>query len=204
MRNLWIAPLAAIMVAAAPLARAETGNETPPQSQSQNRSKADAPFIEKALKSGRETVELAKLAAERSRNDQVKQFAEMLASDHAAVNEQLVLLSQRDGAAPAPRDGTNPSEQDKSASPPPATPGAAPTSPKAQELSKLTGMQFDQQFMAAMVDGQEKSAELYAEEAERGSDPAAKKLATEALPRIKSYLDQGKSIRAQLTDKENR
>ncbi len=204
MRNRWIAPLAAIMVAAATLAQAETGNETPPQSQAQNRSKADAPFIEKALKSGRETVELAKLAAERSRNDQVKQFAEMVASDYVAVNEQLVLLSQRDGAAPAPRDGTNRSDEEKSASPPAATPGAAPTSPKAQELSKLTGMQFDQQFMAAMVDGQEKSAELYAEEAERGSDPAAQKLATEALPRIKSYLDQAKSIRVRLTDKENR
>ncbi len=197
MRKRWIVPMAMMMIAAAPLAHSESANETPSQSQSPNRGKADASFIEQALKSGREAVELAKLAAERSRNEQIKQFAEMLVSDHTAVNEQLVLLSQRDGASPAPRDGKN-----GPASPPAAKPGAAPTSAKAQELAKLTGAQFDQRFLAMIIDSQEKASELYGVEAEQGANPGAKKLATDTLQRIKSYLEQGKSIRGQSTDKD--
>ncbi len=202
MRKRWIAPMAMMLIAAAPLAHGESTNETPSQSQSPNRGNADASFIEQALKSGREAVELAKPAAERSRNEQIKQFAEMLVSDHAAVNEQLVLLGQRDGASPAPRDGTNRGGTNDSASPPAAKPGAAPTSPKAQELAKLTGAQFDQLFLAMIIDSQEKAAELYGVEAEQGANPGAKKLATDTLQRIKSYLEQSKSIRGQSTDKE--
>jgi putative membrane protein len=198
---LWIAPAAALSIAAAPLAQAQTQAPATPaerQAQSQDRSKADAAFIQQALKSGREEVELAKLAAGKSENGQIKQFAQMLVSDHTAVNEQLVLLGQRNGAAPAPRGGT-----DGAASSPPASPGAAPSSEKARQLAGLSGAQFDQKFMELIVEGHEKSVELYTREAESGSDPAAKKLASETLPKIKEHLQQAKSLRQQVIDKKD-
>ncbi len=199
MRMLWIAPAAALSIAAAPLAQAQTQAPATPaerQAQSQDRSKTDTAFIQQALKSGREEMELAKIAAGKSQNGQIKQFAQMLVSDHTAVNEQLVLLGRRNGAAPTPRGGTD-------TPPPPASPGAAPSSENARQLSALSGSQFDQKFMELIVEGHEKSVELYTREAESGSDPAAKKLASETLPKIKEHLQQAKSLRQQVIDKKD-
>lgn len=208
MRTFWIAPVAALAAAAAPLASAETQKPTTPaerqtEGPAQQRTKADTAFIQQALKSGGEEAEIAKLAVEKSQSAEIKQFAQMLVSDHTAVNEQLALLAQRNGAASAPRDGTKRGDTDSMRLPPTASPGAAPSSPKAQQLSKLSGAQFDQQFMMMIVDGHEKSVELYTREAEGGTDPAAKKLASETLPKIKEHLQQAKSLQQQLTNKKS-
>lgn len=213
MRTSWITPLAALMVAAVPLAQAQTQKETQPptqrqtqpqtQGQTQNRTRADSSFVQQALKSGEEEVVLAKMAAEKSQNGELKEFAQMLVSDHTQLNEQLRLLAQRNGATPAPRDGSKRSGTD-SASPPSATaPGAAPSSPKAQELSQLSGSDFDKKFLSMIVEGHEKSVELYANESEKGANPAAKKLASEALPKIKQHLEQAKSLQQQMMDKKS-
>lgn len=192
MKTSWIAPIAALVVAFAPLAQAET----------KSGKAADTGFVQQALKSGQEEVALAKLAAEKSQNGEVKQLAQMLVSDHTQVNEQLQLLAQRNGAAPAPRDGSKRSGTD-SMSPPATSPGAAPSSAKADELAKLSGSEFDKKFLALIVEGHEKSVELYSTEAEKGTNPAAKKLATETLPKIKQHLEQAKSLQQQTMDKKS-
>lgn len=207
MRTFWIAPIAALAAVASPLAYAQTQkpttpSEQPAQGQTQ-RTNPDTAFIQQALMSGREEVELSKLAAVKSQSAEIKQFAEMLVSDHTAVNEQLILLGQRNGAAPAPRGETQRSDTDTPKSPPAASPGGAPSSPKAEQLSKLSGAEFDRQFMVLTVERHEKSVELYTREAERGADPAAKKLASETLPKIKAHLRQAKSLQQQATDKRN-
>jgi putative membrane protein len=196
MRTLWIAPIAALVVAFAPLAYAQTKTET-----KMERS-ADTGFVQQALKSGQEEAALAKLAAEKSQNAEVKQLAQMLVSDHTQVNEQLQLLAKRNGATPAPRDGSKRSGTD-TASPPATAPGAAPSSAKADELAKLSGPEFDKKFLAMIVEGHEKSVELYTAETEKGTNPAAKKLATETLPKIKQHLQQAKSLQQQTMDKKS-
>ncbi len=207
MRTYWIVPIAVLAAAAPPLAYAQTQQPTTPserqgQGPAQQRTNADSAFIQQALKSGREEVEISRLAAEKSQSAEIKQFAQMLVSDHTAVNEQLVLLGQRNGAAPAPRDGTQRGDTDTTKSPPSASPGAAPSSSKAQQLSKLSAAEFDRQYMTMIVEGHEKSVELYTRESEGGADPAAKKLATETLPKIKAHLEQAKSLRQQVIDKK--
>jgi putative membrane protein len=204
MKTMWIAPMAALMVASAALAQAQTRQPTTPaERQAQERPNSDTAFIRQALTSGREEVELAKLAAEKSQSVQIKQFAQMLVSDHTAVNEQLVLLGQRNGAAPAPRDGAQRGGADSPNAPPAASPGAAPSSAKAQELAKLSGAEFDRKFMAMIVGGHEKSVELYTRQSESGANPAAKKLASETLPKIREHLQQAKSLQREAMDKKD-
>jgi len=192
MKKSWIAPLAALILATAPAVQAETKGDD---------KSADASFIQQALKSGQEEVAIAKVAAEKAQSSEVKQLAQMLASDHSAVNEQLALLAQRNGATPAPR-GTD--KQSTEPSPPSTAPGAAPSSPKLDELGKLTGAEFDKRFLAIIVEGHEKSVELWSKEAETGANPAAKKLATETLPKIRSHLQQAKSLQQTTEKKQNR
>ena len=207
MRTSWIAPVAALFVASAPAAQAQTQNQTQPPStkqaqpqtpnQTRRPSHADNDFVQQALKAGEEEVALSKLAADKSQSEQVKQFAQMIVSDHTAANEQLSLLSQRDGAPP--RDST---KRSTDSSPPATSPGAAPSSPKAQQLSKLSGSNFDKQFLLAVVQDHQKAIELFAHESERGSDPAVKKFATETLPKLKDHLQQAKSLQQQSMDKK--
>jgi putative membrane protein len=185
MRKSWIASLAALVLAAAPAVQAET----------KSTDKGDTAFVQQALKSGQEEVAIAKLAAEKAQSAEVKQFAQMLVSDHTAVNEQLALLAQRNDAAPAPQDGKR-----SETSPPATAPGAAPSSPKLDELSKLTGADFDKRFLAIIVEGHEKSVELWSKQAETGAHPGVKKLATETLPKIRTHLQQAKSLQ-QTTEK---
>jgi putative membrane protein len=189
MQKLWIAPLAALVVAAAPLAQAQT-------------EKAGTGFVQQALKSGQEEVALAKIAAAKAQSGEVKQLAQMLVSDQTAVNEQLQLLAQRDGAATTPPESLKQGGTD-SASPPATSPGAAPSSVKVDELAKLSGAAFDKKFLALIVEGHESSVELYSAEAEKGANPASKKLATETLPKIKEHLQQAKSLQEQLTEKKS-
>lgn len=186
----WIAPLAALLVAAAPLAQAQTKDDP--------KAAATAGFVQQALKSGEEDVAIAKLAAEKSQNGEIKQFAQILVSDHTAVNEQLALLAKRDGAAPAPK---QPGQTDSSSPPSGMAPGAAPTVPKVERLNALSGAAFDKQFLALVIDGHEKAVELYQTESQSGASPATKKLASETLPKIKEHLEQAKSLRQQVKDK---
>jgi putative membrane protein len=150
-----------------------------------------------ALRSGESEVAMAKLAAEKATASELKQLAEMLVQDHSRVNEQLRLIAQKSGG---PRSGTTPSSPgQRSESGPPAgvAPGAGPASPEVEKLSKLSGPEFDQSFLAAIVAGHEKSVELYEKASTSLKDGAAKKLATNTLPKIKEHLQQAKSLQAQ-------
>lgn len=193
MRKFWIAPIAALVVAFAPLANAQTTSDRT----------ADTGFVRQALKAGQEEAALARIAAAKAQTGEIKRFAQMLDSDHIAVNEQLQLLTQRNGATPAPRDGSKRGGADN-ASPPAAAPGAAPSSAKAEQLAKLGGSEFDKTFLAMIVEDHEKLVELYGAEAEKGSDPAAKKLATETLPKLKDHLRQAKSLQQQAIEEKRR
>lgn len=200
MTKSWITPLAALAAALAvvlaPLAHAQTKTET----------KSDltaATFAQKALESGEKEAALSKLAGEKASSADIKQFAQMLAQGHTQVNEQLRLIAQGDKAMP-PKTGTTPSspgQRSDSASPPVGvSPGAAPAqSPEYQKLNGLSGPAFDKAYLDTMIEGHEKSVALY-EQASTSLDGAAKKLATETLPKIKDHLQQAKNLRASLKD----
>jgi putative membrane protein len=200
MTGSWITRLAAVAAAfalAAPLpAQAQTQRDT-----SKNGAAAltDESFVQQALKSGENEVAMAKLAAEKATASELKQLAEMLAQDHGQVNEQLRLIAQKSGG---PKQGDTPSApgQRSESGPPGVSPGAGPaTSPELEKLSKLSGPEFDKEFLAAIVAGHEKSVELYEKASTQLKDGAAKKLATDTLPKIKEHLQQAKSLLAQKT-----
>ena len=62
---------------------------------------SDAQIAHIAYTAGQLDVETARLALERSRNPEVRAFAETMVRDHEAVNQQAVALLQRLGVTPA-------------------------------------------------------------------------------------------------------
>ena len=203
----WLSSVAALALLSAPPAFAQTQNDTTKPGATKPGTQADMTaqmFVSKALESGQKEVALARLAEQKAENAELKQFADKLASDHKAVNEQLQILARDDktGAAPkAQSDATKPSTG--SSSPPSAAaPGAAPsTSPEYTRLQGLSGSEFEKAFLDVIVQGHEKSVELYEDASESLPEGAAKRLAADTLPKIKDHLEQAKSLQQQLTKK---
>ena len=82
-------------------------------------------------------MQLAALAAQKAQSPEVKRFGECMASDHSMANEQLKkVVSQKDVALPADMDASGKREYEK--------------------LQKLSGAQFDREYMKAMVSDHQK------------------------------------------------
>jgi putative membrane protein len=83
-------------------------------------------------------VDLAKLALERGRSDQVKAFAQTMVQDHTGVNEQAAALASRLGVTPKPNDVSASLQE-----------GADQAMAK---LHGLGGADFDRAYMAREVE----------------------------------------------------
>ena len=97
----------------------------------------DAQIAHIAYTAGQLDVAAAQQALEKSTNPEVRAFAELMARDHAAVNEQAVALVTRLAVTPE----ANPTSTALSE-------GAAA---KLQELGKLEGAAFDHAYLANEV-----------------------------------------------------
>src|SRR5437868_11353885 len=55
--------------------------------------RADRSFLEKAAKAGMEEVEISRVAAQRTTNENVRKLAQMIIADHEAANADLTALA---------------------------------------------------------------------------------------------------------------
>lgn len=86
----------------------------------------DQQFVYKAALGGQKEIMLSQLALEKSQNDEVKNFAKRMITDHSQVGQQLAQIAQTKGLTVPP---TNAFELAANAATPPAVGGTADTSP---------------------------------------------------------------------------
>ena len=99
-------------------------------------SSADKDFVNDLAIAGTAEVELGRMAAERGANPEVKKFGNMMVADHTAAGDKLkTIATQHNIAWPAALDDKHRDLRDK--------------------LAKLSGAEFDREYMSAMVDGHE-------------------------------------------------
>ncbi|HEX2529945.1 MAG TPA: DUF4142 domain-containing protein [Burkholderiaceae bacterium] len=123
-------------------------------------------------------ISVAKLAQEKSKNDDVRTFAQHMLDDHTKALEQLQQLAQAKGVQ-------------------------LPTEPDAKHkamekrLSALSGDAFDKRYMrdAGLTDHRN-ARRLVARASERAQDPDLKAMAQEQLPGIDQHLQMAQSIRS--------
>ena len=60
---------------------------------------------------------------------------------------------------------------------------------KADDLSKLSGKDFDKAYVDAMIDGHKKTLDLMNNEAKNGSDTTLKAFAAKVAPTVQKHLD---------------
>jgi|APTNR8051073442_1049403.scaffolds.fasta_scaffold01161_10 putative membrane protein len=132
-------------------------------------------FIEKAVRGNIAEVKLGELAEKQAKSDQVKTLGETLRTDHGKALEKSKALAK---------------EMDVEVKMEP-TDDAKETY---DELAKLSGAEFDREFVEAAVEDHEKDIELYTEQAEEGDNPKVVEYAKETLPVLKKHLDAARKL----------
>jgi putative membrane protein len=135
----------------------------------------DAGFIKQAAADGQAEVELGQLASSKATRPEVKEFAQMMVSDHGKANDELKELASRKGV-------TLPTE-----------PTAAQKAEKAR-LEKLSGAAFDDAYTKAMEKDHRKAVNLFSKQAKSGSDNEVKQWAEEKLPKLKEHLTKAEQL----------
>jgi putative membrane protein len=135
----------------------------------------DAKFATDVANAGMAEVALGKIAAEKATNPQVKDFANMMVTDHSKANEELMAIAKKKNITlPAAPD----EEHQK----------------KATDLSKKSGKEFDKDYVDAMVDGHKKAASLLEDGSKNCKDADLMAFATKTLPVVKTHLAKIEAI----------
>jgi len=130
----------------------------------------DSKFATDAANGGLAEVALGKLAQTKAANAQVKSFADMMVKDHSKANDELMAIAKsKNITLPAAPDADHQKKMD--------------------DLSKLSGKDFDKAYVDAMVDGHKSTLSLLESEAKDGKDADLKAFATETAPIVKTHLD---------------
>jgi putative membrane protein len=152
-----------------------TESPSPTGSGQNSLSSSDRKFITKAAQGGLAEVQLGQLASQRGASNAVKQFGQHMVQDHTQVNNQLKQLAAQKGVTL------------------PTTIGSKNQQVK-NYLSKLSGTNFDRQYLNQMLQDHQKNISAFEKEAQQGQDPDVKAFAAQALPTLKEHLQQARSI----------
>jgi putative membrane protein len=155
----------ALMISAAPALAAEvkTGGETKLSDQ-------DKEFIKDAASGGMMEVELSKIAAQRGSSEQVKDFGRRMQEDHGKANKELTQIAKNKAVdVPKELERKHKSTLDR--------------------LSKLSGNEFDREYMKVMLDAHKEDLKKFESEAEKGQDPQVKEFAKKHVPVLKKHLE---------------
>ena len=169
------------LLAVAPVAlRAQDAAQHMDNGASKMMKSADTHFAIEAAQGGMAEVKLGKLAADKAGSPDVKAFGQQMVDDHTKANDQLKSIAQAEGIT---------------------LPGDVNQKQQAMydRLSKLSGADFDRQYVKSMVMDHQEDVKDFHKEANTGKDPQIKSFAAQTLPVIQGHLDKIKSIQAKMS-----
>jgi putative membrane protein len=138
----------------------------------------DSSFIRTLAEGGRVEVEAGELAANKGVSNDVRKFGLMMAKDHGAANQKIATIAKAKGIALP-------------------TAFSAEKTEMLNRLRSQEGARFDQEYLAHMVAGHEKTLELLKSEISGGGSSDTKALAQELLPTVQSHLREAYRLTGQ-------
>jgi len=135
----------------------------------------DQKFLDFAAQTDMTEAHLGQLAAEQASGQEVKDFAQMLVTDHTADYQQLGMLATKAGA-------TIPKGLD------------AQHAKMAASFEKLKGAAFDHRFAREMIVGHTKAIAEYKREAQDAQSADVKAYASQTLPTLEKHLQAAQDL----------
>ena len=143
--------------------------------------RTDRDFVGDMMADGRAEVALGKLAQQRARNERVKAFAGTMIRDHQKAAAELKTLAQHVDIDMARVDVDMDHGRDTR-----------------ERLAKLSGMDFDVEYLNAMIDEHEKAMDDVEDKADSADNDHVKQWAAKTLPTLKKHLDEAREIKHHL------
>jgi len=139
--------------------------------------KDDAKFAVTAANGGMLEVELGKLAKTKAASAEVKQFADMMVTDHSKANKELMELA---GAKviTLPAILSNDKQKDY------------------DDMAKLSGSEFDKAYTDYMVKDHKEDIEEFKKESTDGKDAELKAFAAKHVPILQHHLEMAEKAQA--------
>jgi putative membrane protein len=135
----------------------------------------DQQFIDMAAQTDMLEAHLGQMAADQAAGQDVKDYAQMLVTDHTADYQQLNTLAAKDNFnVPKGLDD----EHWKMVVP----------------FEKLHGAAFDARYIRTMIEGHTKAIAVYTKEAAEAQNPDVKGYASATLPTLQKHLDGAKDL----------
>jgi putative membrane protein len=174
----------------------------------------DRGFVQDQLAAGHAEIELGRLAQQKAGSPDVREFGAMMVRDHQKAGDELKQIAGRHDIQPEARDtaGTSGAARE---------PGYAADRPSAdrpeptgssdmmmddehrelhQRLSRLSGAEFDREYIDAMVNDHEKAVDAVEDKANDGDNSDVKQWAATTLPALKQHLERARQIQSSLRD----
>jgi putative membrane protein len=136
---------------------------------------ADRKFIVEAIADNVLEVRMAKLAEKNSSDPQVKQYAQLVLSDHTTMQNQWIALASRNGMTLKP--GMGPRHR-----------------MKADRLEKLDGREFDRAYMTTEIQNLQDYVEYFGKEGRAARSSQVRDLAANDLRSLELHLNQAKQV----------
>ena len=134
----------------------------------------DRSFIQYAARSGYHEVKMGRLGIKQSTNRDLRAYAQRIVDDHTLSNAEVEALARLKGIR---------------------LPDATKVDTPVVELSRLTGLEFDQEFVReAIANHLRDLAEFEKEDQSAGADPDIKGFADSMLPTLRAHLKQAKAL----------
>lgn len=138
-------------------------------------------FVQDQLKDGKREVQLGQLAEKHASSADVKQFASMMVQDHTRAGNKLEEIAQRENVEMENKSDDNARDD-------------------VDRLSKLSGHDFDKEYMDLMVKDHKDAVDSLQDQAENADNTAVKTWAAETLPRVTHHLELAQQLQNQLNN----
>ena len=129
-------------------------------------------FVRKAAIANEFEIESSHLALERSRNRDVRAFAERMIEDHLTTGDRLELAirdSRQRLRLPRALDNTHMN--------------------KLRQLERVSNRNFDQMYLQMQRDAHREAVQLFTDYRRNGADPALREFARETLPHLRDHRE---------------
>src|SRR3954447_17877268 len=135
-------------------------------------------FLKKAIEGNYAEVQMGQLAQKNGQSDGVKQFGQMLSTDHSAANQKAIDAAK--AMSVTPPDGPN-----------------AKQKADYDKMSKMSGAQFDRAFATHMLADHQKDIAEYKKESKQPD--AAGEYAKGQIDVLQKHLQTAKSLKTSKT-----
>jgi putative membrane protein len=140
-----------------------------------------ADFMIKAASNSMFEVQASELAMQKVKNQQLKDYAQMMVKDHTAANDKMKQLAQKMNITLPDSIGEDMMDNMK-------------------ELREKTGNEFEMAYANMMVSTHEDAVGLFEDASNNMENAEVKTFATNTLPKLRNHLDKAKAIKEGLNN----